>query len=283
MGAVRLGPALRHAALRDRADRRRTASVCVLELELEGALTVQDDVAGQRDDLHRRRRRRARAAAPRARDREHGRDRRAHRARARRSSSRRIASGTWCETTTSSARPPRWRRSSSASSRSQVPWRGHDPSTNRRSARPGRRLPLRARARRRQARPADQQLPPPARRGHRLRGGPAAADRVPLEELPHDGDGRDREREDHATRTRRAERGRVARILLGVTGGIAAYKACTLVRLLVRAGHDVHPVVTAGRRALRHRRDVPRARAPDAERRSVPASRALSTSSSSRR
>jgi phosphopantothenoylcysteine decarboxylase/phosphopantothenate--cysteine ligase len=38
----------------------------------------------------------------------------------------------------------------------------------------------------------------------------------------------------------------VARILLGVTGGIAAYKACTLVRLLVRAGHDVDPVVTAG-------------------------------------
>jgi phosphopantothenoylcysteine decarboxylase / phosphopantothenate---cysteine ligase len=38
----------------------------------------------------------------------------------------------------------------------------------------------------------------------------------------------------------------VARILLGVTGGIAAYKACTLVRLLVRAGHDVYPVVTAG-------------------------------------
>ncbi len=38
----------------------------------------------------------------------------------------------------------------------------------------------------------------------------------------------------------------MARILLGVTGGIAAYKACTLVRLLVRAGHDVYPVVTAG-------------------------------------
>jgi phosphopantothenoylcysteine decarboxylase / phosphopantothenate---cysteine ligase len=38
----------------------------------------------------------------------------------------------------------------------------------------------------------------------------------------------------------------VARILLGVTGGIAAYKACTLIRLLVRAGHDVHPVLTAG-------------------------------------
>ena len=38
----------------------------------------------------------------------------------------------------------------------------------------------------------------------------------------------------------------MARILLGVTGGIAAYKACTLVRLLVRAGHEVEPVVTAG-------------------------------------
>jgi phosphopantothenoylcysteine decarboxylase/phosphopantothenate--cysteine ligase len=38
----------------------------------------------------------------------------------------------------------------------------------------------------------------------------------------------------------------MARILLGVTGGIAAYKACTLLRLLVRAGHDVYPIVTAG-------------------------------------
>ena len=38
----------------------------------------------------------------------------------------------------------------------------------------------------------------------------------------------------------------MARVLLGVTGGIAAYKACTLVRMLVRAGHDVYPLVTAG-------------------------------------
>ena len=38
----------------------------------------------------------------------------------------------------------------------------------------------------------------------------------------------------------------MARILLGVTGGIAAYKSCTLVRLLVRAGHEVEPVLTAG-------------------------------------
>jgi phosphopantothenoylcysteine decarboxylase / phosphopantothenate---cysteine ligase len=36
----------------------------------------------------------------------------------------------------------------------------------------------------------------------------------------------------------------VARILLGVTGGIAAYKACTLVRLMVRSGHEVLPVLT---------------------------------------
>src|SRR5215210_4578737 len=36
----------------------------------------------------------------------------------------------------------------------------------------------------------------------------------------------------------------VARVLVGVTGGIAAYKACELVRLLVRAGHDVVPLLT---------------------------------------
>jgi phosphopantothenoylcysteine decarboxylase/phosphopantothenate--cysteine ligase len=38
----------------------------------------------------------------------------------------------------------------------------------------------------------------------------------------------------------------VARIVVGVTGGIAAYKACELVRLLVRAGHEVTPVLTRG-------------------------------------
>jgi phosphopantothenoylcysteine decarboxylase / phosphopantothenate---cysteine ligase len=37
----------------------------------------------------------------------------------------------------------------------------------------------------------------------------------------------------------------VARVILGVTGGIAAYKACELCRLLVKAGHDVTPVLTA--------------------------------------
>jgi phosphopantothenoylcysteine decarboxylase/phosphopantothenate--cysteine ligase len=36
----------------------------------------------------------------------------------------------------------------------------------------------------------------------------------------------------------------VARILVGVTGGIAAYKACELVRLFVKGGHEVIPLVT---------------------------------------
>jgi len=36
----------------------------------------------------------------------------------------------------------------------------------------------------------------------------------------------------------------VARVLLGVTGGIAAYKACELLRLLVKDGHDVTPLLT---------------------------------------
>jgi phosphopantothenoylcysteine decarboxylase / phosphopantothenate---cysteine ligase len=37
----------------------------------------------------------------------------------------------------------------------------------------------------------------------------------------------------------------VARILLGITGGIAAYKSCELIRLLVSDGHDVLPLPTA--------------------------------------
>jgi phosphopantothenoylcysteine decarboxylase / phosphopantothenate---cysteine ligase len=36
----------------------------------------------------------------------------------------------------------------------------------------------------------------------------------------------------------------VARVLVGVTGGIAAYKACELIRLFVKRGHDVVPLVT---------------------------------------
>jgi phosphopantothenoylcysteine decarboxylase/phosphopantothenate--cysteine ligase len=36
----------------------------------------------------------------------------------------------------------------------------------------------------------------------------------------------------------------MARILVGVSGGIAAYKACDLVRLFVKGGHEVLPLVT---------------------------------------
>jgi phosphopantothenoylcysteine decarboxylase/phosphopantothenate--cysteine ligase len=38
----------------------------------------------------------------------------------------------------------------------------------------------------------------------------------------------------------------MARVLVGITGGIAAYKGAELVRLLVRAGHEVIPLVTPG-------------------------------------
>ena len=44
----------------------------------------------------------------------------------------------------------------------------------------------------------------------------------------------------------RRQNSSVAKILLGVTGGIAAYKACELTRLLVKAGHDVTPLLTRG-------------------------------------
>ena len=38
----------------------------------------------------------------------------------------------------------------------------------------------------------------------------------------------------------------MARVLVGVSGGIAAYKACELVSLLVKSGHDVTPLLTPG-------------------------------------
>src|SRR2546430_9091944 len=36
----------------------------------------------------------------------------------------------------------------------------------------------------------------------------------------------------------------MGRVLLGVTGGVAAYKAAELARLLVKAGHEVTPILT---------------------------------------
>jgi phosphopantothenoylcysteine decarboxylase / phosphopantothenate---cysteine ligase len=38
----------------------------------------------------------------------------------------------------------------------------------------------------------------------------------------------------------------MARVLVGVTGGIAVYKACDLVRLFVKGGHEVVPLITPG-------------------------------------
>jgi phosphopantothenoylcysteine decarboxylase/phosphopantothenate--cysteine ligase len=38
----------------------------------------------------------------------------------------------------------------------------------------------------------------------------------------------------------------MARVLVGVSGGIAAYKACGLIRLMVKAGHEVTPLVSPG-------------------------------------
>jgi phosphopantothenoylcysteine decarboxylase / phosphopantothenate---cysteine ligase len=58
----------------------------------------------------------------------------------------------------------------------------------------------------------------------------------------------------------------MARVLLGVTGGIAAYKACELTRLLVKAGHEVIPLVTPGaERFVRAETFAALARRPPAE------------------
>ncbi|HSJ93763.1 MAG TPA: bifunctional phosphopantothenoylcysteine decarboxylase/phosphopantothenate--cysteine ligase CoaBC [Gaiellaceae bacterium] len=48
----------------------------------------------------------------------------------------------------------------------------------------------------------------------------------------------------------RESAGRTTRVLVGVTGSIAAYKACELVRLLVKAGHEVVPITTPGAERL---------------------------------
>ena len=58
----------------------------------------------------------------------------------------------------------------------------------------------------------------------------------------------------------------MARVLVGVTGGIAAYKACDLFRLFVKAGHEVVPLVTPGaERFVRAETFFALARRPPAE------------------
>ncbi|MGH3103986.1 MAG: flavoprotein, partial [Gaiellaceae bacterium] len=58
----------------------------------------------------------------------------------------------------------------------------------------------------------------------------------------------------------------MARVLLGVSGGIAAYKACELVRLFVRGGYEVVPLLTPGaERFVRAETFTALARRPAAE------------------
>ena len=65
----------------------------------------------------------------------------------------------------------------------------------------------------------------------------------------------------------------MARVLLGVTGGIAAYKACELLRLLVRAGHEVTPLLTPDAERFVTRAHVRGAGAPGGAARPLPAPR----------
>jgi phosphopantothenoylcysteine decarboxylase/phosphopantothenate--cysteine ligase len=53
-------------------------------------------------------------------------------------------------------------------------------------------------------------------------------------------------RQASTSRTKRGNAAAMARVLLIVGGGIAAYKSLELVRLLKKAGHDVTPVLTKG-------------------------------------
>ena len=62
----------------------------------------------------------------------------------------------------------------------------------------------------------------------------------------------------------------MARIVLGITGGIAAYKACEVIRLSSVRGMTSAPA-NAGSRAFRRSRDVLRARSHDRPGRSVSA------------
>src|SRR4051794_17497338 len=122
----------------------------------------------------------------------------------------------------------------------RVARRHHQP-PDRRPAR-GRRQQVRTRDLRRQACAADQRLLLPARRGPAGVRRPARRDPCPGEAALG---GPARDRRGHARR--RAHRGvnTPPRVVLGVAGGIAAYKACLLLRLLTETGHDVTVVPTA--------------------------------------
>ena len=231
--------------------------VCVLELETEGALRVQENVDGSvtlfiaADVPELERRLRARATESSGEIGERIASRGA-------SSSRPTSSATWCETTTSTAPPRLWRPSLNGNWHSQLPCPVHDPSPHRRAARHDNggvdsryALVIVAAKRARQINNYHHQLgegmgfeeaPPPlveSRSKNYLT--------MSLEEIAQ---GKIKYEYRRSSAALRADAARhnvaVARILLGVTGGIAAYKACELLRLLVKGGHEVVPLVTPG-------------------------------------
>ena len=131
------------------------------------------------------------------------------------------------------------------------------------------RLALRAGHRRREACPADQQLPPPARRRH-VRRVPAAR-RVALEELLDHGPRGDRRGQDQV---HVQELGLLRHGPAGPPRGdrrhrrLQGVRAC---RLFVRAGHEVTPVLTAEAEGFVARADLRGARPPRAAARALPA------------
>src|SRR6185312_3399684 len=138
----------------------------------------------------------------------------------------------------------------------RVARRHHQPA-DRRPAREDRQQ-VRSRDLRGEARSSDQRLLLPARRGPAGVRGSARGD-------PRAGEAalRGAPRDQHRSARLRADRGvtpttgdstdtagttagpRRPRVVLGVSGGIAAYKACLLLRLLTESGHDVTVVPTA--------------------------------------
>src|SRR3954447_20211873 len=104
-------------------------------------------------------------------------------------------------------------------------------------------LAVRQRDRGRQARAPDQLVLPQPRRGH-VRGVPAADGGHRLQELPDHRPRRGRERQGQVPLPRLTSARPMARLLLGVSGGIAAYKALELARLAIKAGHAVRVIQT---------------------------------------
>ena len=127
--------------------------------------------------------------------------------------------------------------------------------TPRRPPARARRLALRQRHRRRQARAADQLLLPQPRRGH-VRGVPAADGRHGVEELPHDRARGSRPGQDQLPLPARPAAAPWRASSSASRGGIAAYKALELTRLAIKAGHARARDPDRGPAALRRRGEL---------------------------